>query len=888
MKKNLKSFLLLTFVLLSMFTSIIRFLPFTVHATWVEGNITQDTVWTLVDSPFIVVGNITVQPGATLTLEPGVEILFGGKFSFIVKGKLVARGTQSDSIKFSSNKDIPLSGDWGGILFEANELSTLEYCMIEYAVNGITINNGALEIKNSEVKNCSQNGIAILNGNLTLKFSSIMDNLENGIYISGVGQVEILRNDFRLNENGILLTGEQVVNVQIIDNNITLSKQNGIQLDADDYANLAIHSNILSSNNYGFYISGSGSTSITNNSIAYNSFGFYYERITANHTAQFNDIYGNEMGMDVSLAENVTKASVTAEYNYWGDRSGPYHKSLNPEGKGNPAGGDGVNLDFIPFLTANISHLNQRPTAKLIIDKNLVAPNQTVTFIATLSNDDGRVDKYQYDFGDGENSGWTTLSIITHTYSSIGEYTVRLMVMDDFGVKSENTSAVINVQNLTPLEVSLSLETYTIDYGENLSLTIKVTNMGNPVENATVKLHVVGGGSLLSESGLTDAFGDFITVFTAPTVIQTTTVMIIATASKFGYADGSDYDYLEVTPPLVIEAYAEPSVVKSEEQTNIKIQVTYDGTPVSNVIVSAQSNNGSFVTESEITDLNGECTFIFDAPLTVNTIEIAMNFTATKEGYLPGYKQLILIVEPKILVVKVSAAPSTMMSEDTSNMRVHVTYEEKPIANATVEISSSAGGKFSNVTEVTDSEGYAIFVFTAPQVNASTNITIVAVASKLGYANGEGTVMITVNPGVLQMKINVGSTIIGSGAMAEVKVTVTRNDTPVSSVEVTMASNSGSFSPVIGVTNKSGIVVFTFIAPSTSVELNVTITATVTKNGYLPAEESTWVIVSPEVGPRPAFGLPWELIAIVLVVIIVVVFVVLVKLKIIVISWREE
>jgi hypothetical protein len=48
------------------------------------------------------------------------------------------------------------------------------------------------------------------------------------------------------------------------------------------------------------------------------------------------------------------------------------------------------------------------------------------------------------------------------------------------------------------------------------------------------------------------------------------------------------------------------------------------------------------------------------------------------------------------------------------------------------------------------------------------------------------------------------------------------------------------------------------------------------------------VIVSPEVGPRPAFGLPWELIAIVLVVIIVVVFVVLVKLKIIVISWREE
>ncbi|MBE0520427.1 hypothetical protein IBX35_05235 [Candidatus Bathyarchaeota archaeon] len=62
-------------------------------ATYVEGPIIQDTVWTLVDSPFIVSEDVIIYPDVTLTIEPEVEVEFGGDFSLIVEGRLVANGT---------------------------------------------------------------------------------------------------------------------------------------------------------------------------------------------------------------------------------------------------------------------------------------------------------------------------------------------------------------------------------------------------------------------------------------------------------------------------------------------------------------------------------------------------------------------------------------------------------------------------------------------------------------------------------------------------------------------------------------------------------------------------------------------------------------------------
>lgn len=80
--------------------------------TYVSGTIAENTTWTLAGSPYIVTGNITVNNGVTLTIEPGVEVKFDGVYSFNIYGSIVADGTSSNKIIFTSNNATPSPGDW--------------------------------------------------------------------------------------------------------------------------------------------------------------------------------------------------------------------------------------------------------------------------------------------------------------------------------------------------------------------------------------------------------------------------------------------------------------------------------------------------------------------------------------------------------------------------------------------------------------------------------------------------------------------------------------------------------------------------------------------------------------------------------------------------------
>jgi len=147
---------------------------------------------------------------------------------------------------------------------------------------------------------------------------------------------------------------------------------------------------------------------------------------------------------------NVTDgATVKAEYNYWGNSSGPHHY-LNPEGTGNPVNGNGIDLDFIPFLTSPIGSINERPVAILEVDKDSLLINETVTFNATDSFDDGSIPYYFFNFGDGTNSSWTTSPIVAHKYVETGSYNVTLTVVDDFGIPSLDRNLVYTEISVIP------------------------------------------------------------------------------------------------------------------------------------------------------------------------------------------------------------------------------------------------------------------------------------------------------------------------------------------------------------------------------------------------------------------------------------------------------
>jgi len=79
-----------------------------------------------------------------------------------------------------------------------------------------------------------------------------------------------------------------------------------------------------------------------------NNVGIYaYAPTYATTSIVYNEIYDNTtFGIDWG---GFGADAINAYHNYWGDPSGPYHATLNPDGSGNPVD-DHINFD--PFLTA--------------------------------------------------------------------------------------------------------------------------------------------------------------------------------------------------------------------------------------------------------------------------------------------------------------------------------------------------------------------------------------------------------------------------------------------------------------------------------------------------------------------------------------------------------
>ena len=101
--------------------------------TEVSGN--QSGIWSVTESPYLVVGEIVVPSGETLTIEAGVEVNFQAHYKLSVNGTIEALGAINDSVFFTT--DYPNVG-WGGIRLNGSDNNIFNYCRIEF---GKTIND---------------------------------------------------------------------------------------------------------------------------------------------------------------------------------------------------------------------------------------------------------------------------------------------------------------------------------------------------------------------------------------------------------------------------------------------------------------------------------------------------------------------------------------------------------------------------------------------------------------------------------------------------------------------------------------------------------------------------------------------------------------------------
>ncbi len=89
--------------------------------------------WTQAGSPYLIEGEISIENGDSLRIEPGVSVEFQGSYKFIVQGQIIAKGTEADSIVFTAKH--PSIG-WQSIRFIetplTNDTSRFEYCVFEH------------------------------------------------------------------------------------------------------------------------------------------------------------------------------------------------------------------------------------------------------------------------------------------------------------------------------------------------------------------------------------------------------------------------------------------------------------------------------------------------------------------------------------------------------------------------------------------------------------------------------------------------------------------------------------------------------------------------------------------------------------------------------------
>ncbi|MBI9037072.1 MAG: right-handed parallel beta-helix repeat-containing protein [Bacteroidales bacterium] len=296
----------------------------------------QSGVWAS-DYSYHVIDDISVSEGETLTIEPGVTIKFMDFYSFNIYGTLIASGTESDSIFFTSGQSSCNQGDWDKIKFEdsSNDNSIIFYVSIEYSNCGIFCDYSSPTLTNNTINN-NKYGIYCSESSPLIKNNTFCYNYNQGIYCNNSSSPIILNNFIRYNGSGEyfhagilcrLSTSPTIINNTIINNNfdgikcdqscypiidnntINNNYENGI---CCEYSSPTINNNIIHNNNFdGIYCAFSSPT-INNNTICNNNYSGIYIQTDSSPTIFNNIIYENNTGIE------AIGAPLSLEYNlFW-------------------------------------------------------------------------------------------------------------------------------------------------------------------------------------------------------------------------------------------------------------------------------------------------------------------------------------------------------------------------------------------------------------------------------------------------------------------------------------------------------------------------------------------------------------------------------------------
>jgi len=291
----------------------------------ISGIISSNTIWTP-DYLYIVTGNMLVESGVTLTIEPGTRIQVYPAVYLRFDGSLKAIGTPDSMIVFTSND--PLHEQrWRNLQLCGGD--TLKYVEIAYGSGVKTSGDyiGYCWIHDNGSDNAKEGGIWLVG------HSMVEHNLIQRCYTrnAGYGPGVI----FADHSGGTIryniveeCSGVQIYDFQpslIIDHNIFRNSSTGVCFYCQSNAgSVQITHNIMDRQSYagisfGYlaYISSTSSLIIQNNTIIENAKGIYGNQSNNNFWHQMM-ITNNNILYNNYNVYNTRSLSINAQNNYWG------------------------------------------------------------------------------------------------------------------------------------------------------------------------------------------------------------------------------------------------------------------------------------------------------------------------------------------------------------------------------------------------------------------------------------------------------------------------------------------------------------------------------------------------------------------------------------------
>jgi hypothetical protein len=356
-----------------------------VHADSLEiGTINTSMAWTSSGSPYTLTGNVFIENGATLTIQPGVTVNLES-YQIQVYGVLNAQGQNGNPIVFQGN-----SGNSASITFNtASSGSTISYANI-YSVS-ISITQGSPTISNNYFSGTQTSPIITINNNqfsttaitgnslnvastdgidVESGSASITGNLivgqdytgVYGIYTAASTSVAISSNNITHCFSGIWTLGSS----SIEQNNIMNNDNDGVCSGPNSVS--TIEYNAIADNICG--VSGSGT--IEDNTITANSAGLW----SPSGTIEYNNIFNN-YNYTGGYTQNIhltDSNNLYAANNWWGSTDIPTINQTIWDSKN-----DTIHLGTVTFEPALNAPNPNAPTVPSFISTPTPLPTSTPT-----------------------------------------------------------------------------------------------------------------------------------------------------------------------------------------------------------------------------------------------------------------------------------------------------------------------------------------------------------------------------------------------------------------------------------------------------------------------------------------------------------------------------